>query len=99
MLIRSGRHFMSASDRVAIVTGASRGLGRVIAGVLADDGYDLVIGARDTASLGETADALRLRGAHVVQVAGDITDATVRARLVEAARTLGGLDVLVNNAS
>jgi NAD(P)-dependent dehydrogenase (short-subunit alcohol dehydrogenase family) len=88
-----------ASNRVAIVTGASRGLGAVIARVLAERGYGLVIGARHPAPLEETAGALAGHGAPVVPIAGDVTDAATRARLVEAARTLGGLDVLVNNAS
>src|SRR6185437_4986689 len=90
---------MSASNRVALVTGASRGLGLVIGGVLADRGYDLVIGARDLDTLKEAADALSRRGVRVGAIAGDVTDAETRNRLVDAARQLGGLDVLVNNAS
>jgi NAD(P)-dependent dehydrogenase (short-subunit alcohol dehydrogenase family) len=84
---------------VAIVTGASRGLGAVIAGVLADRGCDLVVGARHAEPLQQAAHALSRRHHRVVPVAGDVTDAAVRTRLVEAARQLGGLDVLVNNAS
>lgn len=90
---------MTASSRVAIITGASRGLGAVIARVLAERTYDLVIGARHPESLQEVADALARHGARVVPVAGDITDATVRSRFIDAARELGGLNVLVNNAS
>ena len=90
---------MSASKRVAIVTGASRGLGAVIARVLADRKYDLVIGARNVEPLEQVADTLGRHGARVVPVAGDVTDGTIRARLVDAARELGGLDALVNNAS
>jgi NAD(P)-dependent dehydrogenase (short-subunit alcohol dehydrogenase family) len=90
---------MSAVSRVAVVTGASRGLGTVIAGVLADRGYDVVIGARNAEALEEAAEALARRGARVAPVSGDITSAETRGRLVGAARELGGLDVLVNNAS
>lgn len=90
---------MSEARRVALVTGASRGLGRVIAGVLADRGHDLVIGAREAGALERAADALSATGSRVVAVEGDITDASVRQRLIDAARTLGGLNVLVNNAS
>jgi NAD(P)-dependent dehydrogenase (short-subunit alcohol dehydrogenase family) len=90
---------MNELRRVGIVTGASRGLGAVIARVLAARGYDLVVGARTAGPLAEGAAALAGYGSRVVPVAGDITDATVRTRLVDAARELGGLDVLVNNAS
>ena len=90
---------MHRSNRVAIVTGASRGLGEVIARVLARRGYDLVVAARNRTPLQDAAAALAEPGSTVVAVDGDITDASVRARLVDAARGLGGLDVLVNNAS
>jgi NAD(P)-dependent dehydrogenase (short-subunit alcohol dehydrogenase family) len=89
----------SRHTRVAIVTGASRGLGRVIAGVLSRGGYDLVIGARNEAMLAQAAVALGTSGRRVAAVPGDITDAAVRNRLVDSADSLGGLDVLVNNAS
>ena len=87
-------------NRVAIVTGASRGLGGVIAGVLAD----ARLRPRDRRAatrplLEAAAQSLRRAASRVVAVAGDVTDAAVRARLVDAARELGGLDVLVNNAS
>jgi NAD(P)-dependent dehydrogenase (short-subunit alcohol dehydrogenase family) len=92
---------MSESHRVALVTGASRGLGEVIAVVLAQRGYDLVIGARDGAALGRVANRLNETGntSKVVAVEGDITDPSVRGRLADAARQLGGLDLLINNAS
>ena len=85
--------------RVAIVTGASRGLGRVIASVLVERGDDVVIGGRDEEALGRAAQSLARPGAEVVPVAGDVTDSRVRAALVAAAGSLGGLDLLVNNAS
>src|SRR4051812_1003587 len=90
---------MNESNRVAIVTGGSGGLGVVIARVLADRGWRLGIGARGAEALTEAAEALRARGALVIAVAGDIADAAARKRLVDAAGTLGGLDLLVNNAS
>lgn len=90
---------MNTSRRVAIITGASRGLGEVIARVLAQRGYDLVIGARHPAPLERVAGSIRRDGPAVIPVAGDVTDAAVRAGLVHAARELGGLDLLVNNAS
>jgi NAD(P)-dependent dehydrogenase (short-subunit alcohol dehydrogenase family) len=90
---------MTASKRVALITGASRGLGEVIAGVLAARGYDMVVGARDPGPLQAVAGSLSRTGSQVVAVAGDVTDPTVRARLVSTAAGLGGLDLLVNNAS
>jgi NAD(P)-dependent dehydrogenase (short-subunit alcohol dehydrogenase family) len=90
---------MSDANRVALVTGASRGLGEVIARVLAEAGYDLVIGARGEEALNRVRDRLAGPGRRVVAVAGDVTDAPVRRRWIDAAHQLGGLDVLVNNAS
>jgi len=90
---------MTEKNRVAIVTGASRGLGEVIARVLTQRGYDLVIGARDEEALDRARDRLAPQRRRVVAIAGDITDAAVRRRWIDAAGELGGLDVLVNNAS
>jgi len=89
---------MTESTRVAIITGASRGLGELLSGLLAGRGYDLVLNARGTERLEEVAGSRRREGRRVAAVAGDI-DASVRERLVGAARELGGLDLLVNNAS
>jgi NAD(P)-dependent dehydrogenase (short-subunit alcohol dehydrogenase family) len=90
---------MRDKSRVAIITGASRGLGEVIAGVLAQRNHHVIIGGRDVAQLGRVAESLAAHGSRVVPIDGDVTDAAVRARLVAAARELGGLDLLVNNAS
>lgn len=90
---------MEQSKRVAIVTGASRGLGEVIARVLARRGCAVVMGARRPERLQTVAGAIAAEGSTVVAIAGDIAEAAVRAQLVAAARRLGGLDVLVNNAS
>lgn len=89
----------SRQPRVAIVTGASRGLGLVIAHVLATRGYHLVIGARGERALEAAREELLQHRNEVVAIAGDVTDGSVRARWVDAARGYGGLDVLVNNAS
>jgi len=90
---------MVEAKQVALITGASRGLGLVVAGVLAERGYALVINARGREALDDAAAALSLVSPHVVPVAGDVTDAALRLQLIDAARTLGGLDLLVNNAS
>ena len=90
---------MTEHTRIALVTGASRGLGLVIARVLARRGYSLVIGGRDRDTLGIAADELARDAPAVLQVDGDVAAAPVRARLIDAVRELGGLNVLVNNAS
>jgi NAD(P)-dependent dehydrogenase (short-subunit alcohol dehydrogenase family) len=91
---------MSELNPVAIVTGASRGLGEVISRLLSERGYDLVLGARQAGPLGRVAESISARGPNrVVPVDGDVTEASVRARMVDAARSLGGLNLVVNNAS
>jgi NAD(P)-dependent dehydrogenase (short-subunit alcohol dehydrogenase family) len=89
---------MQEPTRVALITGASRGLGAVLARVLAERRYDLVIGARG-AELLSTAATLRTPGRRVITVIGDVADSAVRAHFIRAAHELGGLDLLVNNAS
>ncbi|MFI6010797.1 SDR family NAD(P)-dependent oxidoreductase [Streptomyces sp. NPDC051243] len=84
---------------VAIITGASKGLGRALAEALAGRGWDLVLDARTAEILQETAAGLQVYGTRVAAVPGDVTDAGHRAELVAAARRLGGVDLLVNNAS
>ena len=80
----------------ALITGASRGLGRALAAGLAGAGFDLVIDARDAAALDAAAGALRAAGATVTAVPGDVTDPAHRAALLAACA--GRLDLLVNNA-
>lgn len=84
---------------VAIITGASKGLGRALAEALAARGWDLVLDARTAEVLKETAEAVAVHGARVEARAGDVSDAAHRAELVAAAWRLGGCDLLVNNAS
>jgi NAD(P)-dependent dehydrogenase (short-subunit alcohol dehydrogenase family) len=86
------------NQRVALITGASQGLGFALAEALADEGWSLVIDARRADRLEPAASALAERTA-VVSIPGDIADAAHRAQLVEAVQELGRLDLLVNNAS
>lgn len=91
---------LGLSGRKAIVTGASRGLGRAIAAQLADEGVDLVICARGETTLKETAEELRAKGVAVHTAALDVSDENAISPFVEAAvLQLGGLDIVVSNAS
>jgi len=84
---------------IAVVTGASRGLGFALAGALADAGYALVIDARDGAALSNaTADLVARTGATVTAIPGNIADPGHRADMAAAAAVLGGASLLVNNA-
>ena len=81
----------------ALITGASRGLGRALAASLAADGWRLVLDARTAADLDAAAADLAPAAAEVVAIAGDVTDAGHRREL--AAATGDRLDLLVLNAS
>jgi NAD(P)-dependent dehydrogenase (short-subunit alcohol dehydrogenase family) len=84
------------NTKTALITGASRGLGRALAAGLAREGFDLIIDARNGAALDAAAGELRAAGGAVTAVPGDITDPVHRAALLLAAGNR--LDLLVNNA-
>ena len=86
---------------VAIVTGASRGLGQALAEGLVRAGWSVVVDGRDPTALEASTAGLHPllgSGSTVRALAGDITDAAHRRALVAAAAELGGLNLLVNNA-
>ncbi len=85
--------------RTALITGASRGLGKSIAGLLAKQQVNLILTARSAHSLRETAAELRAYIDTVIDIPGDIADPAHRARLAAAAEPFGKLDLLINNAS
>lgn len=92
---------MTASDtRVALVTGASRGIGAAIAARFASEGWDLTISARGREALDARADELRTLGAGRVEVVpADMTDDAALAALAEAhAAAFGRCDALIINA-
>ncbi len=87
---------------VALITGASQGLGKALARGLAARGWSLVLDARRPSPLAQAESEIRLLlddGARIRSVAGDVTDDGHRRALAEAAAELGGLDLLVNSAS
>src|SRR6266568_6976452 len=84
--------------RTALITGASRGLGLALARRLSTEGWQLIIDARGAEAL-KTASISLTHQTRVIAIPGDVTDATHRYALAQAAQELGGLDALVNNAS
>jgi NAD(P)-dependent dehydrogenase (short-subunit alcohol dehydrogenase family) len=88
----------SHDERVAIVTGASKGLGLALARALATRGWRLVLDARGGEALTPVGAELG-RHTTVVTITGDVADEEHRARLVAEADRLGRLELLVNNAS
>lgn len=85
--------------KVALVTGASSGIGRAIALKFAEQGAALVLTARRGALLEAVAKEIRQSGGRAEFVAGDITQAETHEQLIEAATSrFGGLDIAINNA-
>lgn len=86
----------NTDSRVAIVTGASRGLGLATAKELTEQGWSLIIDGRDAEALKSAADEI---GARVIAIPGDVSDPSHRQELIQTAIDADGLDLLINNAS
>jgi len=86
-------------NKVALVTGASSGLGVAFAQALAEAGADVVLGARRVDKLADTAELVRAAGRRALTVATDVADPAACQAMVDAAMAeFGRVDILVNNA-
>ncbi|MFN3523647.1 MAG: SDR family NAD(P)-dependent oxidoreductase [Phenylobacterium sp.] len=91
---------LQLKGKKVVVTGATRGIGRAIADLFADEGADVAICARNEGQVAEAVAALKAKGVHAFGRAVDIADGpALRNFVTDAAEDLGGIDVLVSNAS
>lgn len=87
------------TGRTALITGASRGIGRAMALGFADAGADLALAARDVAALEHVREEVQARGRKACVIPTDVMDAeSIKAMSESAIEQLGGIDILVNNA-
>ncbi|NLE67760.1 MAG: 3-oxoacyl-[acyl-carrier-protein] reductase [Lentisphaerae bacterium] len=85
--------------KIALVTGAARGIGKVIAEKLADEGADLAVCDLNMDWLAETEAAIRQKGRRVLRVAGDVSNGESVRQMTDAVLAeFGAIDILVNNA-
>lgn len=97
-LVRARRR-IDLKGQVVVVTGASSGLGLIVARQAAEQGARLVLAARDSAKLNEAAAELQRLGAEVIAVPTDVSDeGQARSLIVRAIDRFGRVDVLINNA-
>jgi NAD(P)-dependent dehydrogenase (short-subunit alcohol dehydrogenase family) len=97
---RNPTHDLPMQGRVALVAGASRGIGAVTAEAFAAAGAAVVLGARDTAALRVVAARIEARGGRVLAVGTDVADVDSMRNLVDqAVTTYGRLDAAFNNAT
>src|SRR3990167_2871751 len=90
---------VNLSRKVALITGASKGIGREIANRLASHGYDLALVARGLEALEETANECRKFGVKAISIPADITNTPELENVVVACvKELGNINVLINNA-
>jgi len=89
----------NGSSRVAVVTGAARGIGRAIALELATRGYDIVVTDIEPNELSATARLVEQLGRRTLTVEGDVSQSVTVSRIAEQASGLGNAEVLVNNAA
>lgn len=87
------------TNKVTVITGAARGMGRATAERFAQEGAKLVLNDRDQALLDELVQTLNANGTNAIGVAGDVaSEADIKRLMQEAVSTFGGIDILVANA-
>jgi 3-oxoacyl-[acyl-carrier protein] reductase len=90
---------MKHTDKVAIITGASMGIGKAMAFILADEGCHVVCAARSRDKIEEIAAAIRTKGRRAISVQTDVSDKTSVQQMVDATmKEFGRIDILINNA-
>jgi NAD(P)-dependent dehydrogenase (short-subunit alcohol dehydrogenase family) len=92
-------HLHDQNNPVALITGASKGLGHTLANFLAAQGYHLIITARGAEALHNVSRDFMKYGNQVIVQVGDVNDEAHRQQLAESVGNFGRLDLLINNAS
>jgi 3-oxoacyl-[acyl-carrier protein] reductase len=99
LIIKLGGISMTIKDKVAVVTGASKGIGRQIALALAAEGADLAISARSSKLLESLANEIKNTGGKALVFTGDMSkEAEIQNFIKQTADHFGRIDILVNNA-
>jgi len=95
-----GGNAVRLKEKVAIVTGAGRGIGKAVALAFADSGASVVAVDLALPSVEETAGEIRARGGRALAVRADVSKSDDLVKMAEAAsREFGGIDILINNAA
>jgi NAD(P)-dependent dehydrogenase (short-subunit alcohol dehydrogenase family) len=90
---------MKHADKVAIITGASMGIGKAMAFILADEGCHVVCAARSRDKIEANAAAIRAKGRRALAIPTDVSDRSSVRQMVDAAmKEFGRIDILINNA-
>ncbi|GAB5492193.1 MAG: SDR family oxidoreductase [Phototrophicaceae bacterium] len=88
-----------SQNKLALITGASKGLGKTLAEWLSAQGYDLIITARGADLLAQTANDLQSSNTKIHSLIGDVSDNSHQAEITAIVQQYGQLDLLINNAS